>query len=77
MSGHIYTYSLERPLVIPTLQHTISPNELTRNVNILTATRRPVMPLYQSTRRYIFSSAAFQTDALVAIASGFAAQTRR
>lgn len=58
MSGHIDTYSLERPLVIPTLQHTISPNELTRNVNILTATGRPVMPLYQSTGQGATSSAA-------------------
>jgi len=35
------------------------------------------MPFYQSTRHYIFSSAAAQTDALLAITSGFAAQTRR
>jgi len=46
--------------VIPTLQHTISPNELTRNANILTATRKPVTPLHQSTRCYTYSSAAVQ-----------------
>jgi len=64
------------PVVISTLQHTVSPNELTRNVNILTATRRFVMPFYQSTRHYIFSSAAVQTGAILTITSGFATQTR-
>lgn len=65
------------PLVIPTLQHTNSPNELTRNVNILTATRRLVTPFYQSTRHCIFSSAAVLTGAVLTITPGFATQTRR